>query len=157
MKNWLAIVWASLPHHERRRHEHFREAVMCFLTHQNGVTSNMNTLLIGNLNAVALAFVDANGNPTSAPTFNDNGPLVWTVGDPTIATIEVAEDGLSASISALSPGTLSLAASGTDDNGVAYSITGTATVVAAASAPPPPPGVAASASMVFTSTAPAAS
>src|SRR5262245_3802418 len=48
--------------------------------------------------AAAIAYVDSDGNPAAV-----DGAPVWAAGNPSILTIEAAEDGLSAVIKAAGP------------------------------------------------------
>lgn len=63
----------------------------------------MNKLIIGAIALLAIQPEDANKNPALV-----DGVPVWTSSDDTVATVEAAADGLSATVTPLKSGTMTL-------------------------------------------------
>jgi hypothetical protein len=73
--------------------------------------------------AASVSFLDAEGQPTTA----DDVPA-WTSSDESVATLTVADDGLSASVEIGAPGVALIDVTTTNDDGSTAAAQGTITV-----------------------------
>jgi len=61
------------------------------------------TMVVGHTDNMSIAFLDQHGNPMLVPPVPDSPPT-WTQTTPATATLAVAADGMSATETALAPG-----------------------------------------------------
>src|ERR1019366_7066700 len=107
MRNWR--------HHHRHHHHH--RIMVVFTINETSIllTPNQGTVLMENLNLgqnldLAIAFLDASGNPmVTAPT--TDAPPSWTQTTPATQSLAVDSDGMTAHTKSLAVGSDSIALS----------------------------------------------
>lgn len=109
--------WNWHHHHRHHRHKpsrhHLRVLLVVIIEGKESIFAVLNpgrkvnlmtTLTVGHKLALAIAFLDANGNPMlTAPTVDS--PPVWGNTTPATETLVASADGLSAVATSVAPGT----------------------------------------------------